>query len=129
MKAAAMTAGCSSSTSSAATSKPNSSSSVPRRIAAPVPKVEDTRGTGLRRFPVSGVWLRCDDPEVSSRHDAKVYGQASVGSPLMSVALKKDPTHGGLLQFGTELVGATDGSVLATSCSPWITPAQAISGV
>jgi hypothetical protein len=69
----------------AATSKPNSPSSVPRRIAAPVPKVGDTRGTALRRFPVSGVWLRCDDPEVSSRHGAEVYGQASVGSPPMSV--------------------------------------------
>jgi len=34
---------------------------------------------------VSGVWLRCDDPEVSSRHNAKVYGKASVGSPPMSV--------------------------------------------
>jgi malate dehydrogenase (quinone) len=34
---------------------------------------------------VSGVWLRCDDPAVSARHDAKVYGKASVGSPPMSV--------------------------------------------
>ena len=37
-------------------------------------------------FPVSGIWLRCDNPEVThSRHDAKVYGKASVGSPPMSV--------------------------------------------
>jgi malate dehydrogenase (quinone) len=42
-------------------------------------------GRGYAGFPVSGVWLRCDDPEVSSRHDAKVYGKASVGSPPMSV--------------------------------------------
>jgi malate dehydrogenase (quinone) len=34
---------------------------------------------------VSGVWLRCDNPQLSSRHDAKVYGKASVGSPPMSV--------------------------------------------
>ena len=34
---------------------------------------------------MSGVWLRCDNPEVASRHDAKVYGKASVGSPPMSV--------------------------------------------
>jgi malate dehydrogenase (quinone) len=40
---------------------------------------------GYAGFPVSGVWLRCDDPAVSSRHDAKVYGKASVGSPPMSV--------------------------------------------
>jgi len=42
-------------------------------------------GRGYAGFPVSGVWLRCDNPEVSSRHDAKVYGKASVGSPPMSV--------------------------------------------
>jgi malate dehydrogenase (quinone) len=42
-------------------------------------------GRGYAGFPVSGVWLRCDDPAVSSRHDAKVYGKASVGSPPMSV--------------------------------------------
>jgi len=34
---------------------------------------------------VSGIWLRCDKPEISSRHNAKVYGKAAVGSPPMSV--------------------------------------------
>jgi len=42
-------------------------------------------GRGYGGFPVSGIWLRCDDPEVSKRHHAKVYGKASVGSPPMSV--------------------------------------------
>src|ERR1700722_4464878 len=40
---------------------------------------------GYAGFPVSGIWLRCDSPEVNKRHHAKVYGMASVGSPPMSV--------------------------------------------
>jgi malate dehydrogenase (quinone) len=40
---------------------------------------------GYAGFPVSGIWLRCDNPAVACRHDAKVYGKASVGSPPMSV--------------------------------------------
>jgi malate dehydrogenase (quinone) len=42
-------------------------------------------GRGYAGFPVSGIWLRCDNPQISSRHNAKVYGKASVGSPPMSV--------------------------------------------
>jgi malate dehydrogenase (quinone) len=42
-------------------------------------------GRGYCGFPVSGIWLRCDDPEISKRHHAKVYGKAAVGSPPMSV--------------------------------------------
>jgi malate dehydrogenase (quinone) len=42
-------------------------------------------GQGYAGFPVSGIWLRCDDPAVNKRHHAKVYGKAAVGSPPMSV--------------------------------------------
>ncbi|WP_029003282.1 malate dehydrogenase (quinone) [Azorhizobium doebereinerae] len=42
-------------------------------------------GHGYGGFPVSGIWLRCDVPEVVERHHAKVYGKASEGSPPMSV--------------------------------------------
>lgn len=40
---------------------------------------------GYAGFPVSGIWLRCDDRALADRHDAKVYGKASVGSAPMSV--------------------------------------------
>src|SRR5262249_50830183 len=42
-------------------------------------------GRGYGGFPVSGIWLRCDDAEINKRHHAKVYGKASGGSPPMSV--------------------------------------------
>ena len=42
-------------------------------------------GKGFGGFPVSGQWLRCTNPELIERHEAKVYGKASVGAPPMSV--------------------------------------------
>src|SRR5207244_5459438 len=48
-------------------------------------KSEIPEGHGYAGFPVSGIWMRTDKPSVTERHDAKVYGLASVGSPPMSV--------------------------------------------
>jgi malate dehydrogenase (quinone) len=40
---------------------------------------------GFGGFPVSGQWLKCTNEAVIAKHQAKVYGKASVGSPPMSV--------------------------------------------
>lgn len=42
-------------------------------------------GHGFGGFPVSGLWLRCDNPIITERHFAKVYGKAAIGAPPMSV--------------------------------------------
>lgn len=48
-------------------------------------KSDIKEGKGFGGFPVSGQWLRCTNPEVIAKHEAKVYGKAAVGSPPMSV--------------------------------------------
>ncbi len=48
-------------------------------------KSDIPEGRGYGGFPVSGQWLKCDNPEVIAQHEAKVYGKASTGSPPMSV--------------------------------------------
>jgi len=40
---------------------------------------------GYGTFPVSGHFLRTDNPELVKKHQAKVYSQAAVGAPPMSV--------------------------------------------
>ena len=45
--------------------------------------IPEIRGYG--GFPVSGEFLRTDNPELVARHQAKVYGMAAVGAPPMSV--------------------------------------------
>ena len=48
-------------------------------------KANVTEGKGYGGFPVSGQWLKCINPDVIAKHQAKVYGKASVGAPPMSV--------------------------------------------
>lgn len=45
--------------------------------------IAEAKGYGT--FPVGGQWLRTDNPEIVAKHKAKVYSQASVGAPPMSV--------------------------------------------
>ncbi|WDF70735.1 malate:quinone oxidoreductase [Sphingobacterium oryzagri] len=40
---------------------------------------------GYGGFPVGGQWLRCKNKDIIQKHNAKVYGKASVGAPPMSV--------------------------------------------
>lgn len=48
-------------------------------------KSDIPEGRGYGGFPVGGIWLRCDNPDIVSQHHAKVYSKASKGSPPMSV--------------------------------------------
>lgn len=45
--------------------------------------IEESKGYG--GFPVSGQWLVTKDPELIAMHHAKVYTQATVDAPPMSV--------------------------------------------
>lgn len=36
-------------------------------------------------FPVSGIFMVCNNPKIVEQHNAKVYGKAKVGAPPMSV--------------------------------------------
>ncbi|WP_284646616.1 malate:quinone oxidoreductase [Paenibacillus silviterrae] len=42
-------------------------------------------GRGIGGFPVSGIFMVCQKPEIVAQHHAKVYGKAPVGAPPMSV--------------------------------------------
>ncbi|HEX2290598.1 MAG TPA: malate:quinone oxidoreductase, partial [Pseudonocardiaceae bacterium] len=45
--------------------------------------IEEAKGFG--GFPVGGQWLRSGNPELTARHQAKVYGMPPLGAPPMSV--------------------------------------------
>jgi len=42
-------------------------------------------GKHIGGFPISGLFMVCNKPEVVAQHHAKVYGKAKVGAPPMSV--------------------------------------------
>lgn len=42
-------------------------------------------GKHIGGFPVSGIFMVCNNPDVIEQHHAKVYGKAKVGAPPMSV--------------------------------------------
>ncbi len=42
-------------------------------------------GRRIGGFPVSGIFMVCNNPDVVAQHHAKVYGKAKVGAPPMSV--------------------------------------------
>lgn len=46
-------------------------------------EIKERKGYG--GFPVSGLWLKCNNEDLIKQHNAKVYGKASVGAPPMSV--------------------------------------------
>ncbi|MBZ4487989.1 malate dehydrogenase (quinone) [Microbacterium sp. cx-55] len=45
--------------------------------------IPEIKGYGV--FPIGGQWLKTSDPKIVAQHKAKVYSQASVGAPPMSV--------------------------------------------
>jgi malate dehydrogenase (quinone) len=63
-------------------------------------KLPEVRGYAV--LPVGASFYRCEQPAVVSQHDAKVYGQAAIGAPPMSVPhLDKRVVNGrGYLMFG-----------------------------
>lgn len=48
-------------------------------------KSQIPEGKGIGGFPVSGIFLVCQKPEIVAQHHAKVYAKAPVGAPPMSV--------------------------------------------
>ena len=48
-------------------------------------KSEIPEGFSYAGFPVSGKWLICEEDKSTKIHNAKVYGNAAVGAPPMSV--------------------------------------------
>ncbi len=89
-------------------------------------KANVPEGDGYGGFPVSGQWLKCTNPEVIAKHEAKVYGKASVGAPPMSVPHidsrmingKKELLFGPFAGFSTRFLKTGSYSDLPKSLKP-----------
>ncbi len=97
--------------------------------------IPEARGYGA--FPVSGQWLRCTNPAVIARHHAKVYGQAEVGAPPMSVPHldtrwiggRQELLFGPYAGFTTRFLKEARCSICSarsasTTCARWSAPAS-----
>ncbi|MCR8849403.1 malate:quinone oxidoreductase [Rossellomorea sp. SC111] len=77
-------------------------------------------------FPVSGLFMVCNNPEVIAQHHGKVYGKAKVGAPPMSVPHldtryidnKKSLLFGPFAGFSPKFLKAGSNMDLITSVKP-----------
>jgi malate dehydrogenase (quinone) len=89
-------------------------------------KAEIKERKGYGGFPVSGLWLKCKNEELIQKHNAKVYGKASVGAPPMSVPHidtrmidgKKELLFGPFAGFSTKFLKNGSFMDLAKSIKP-----------
>ena len=89
-------------------------------------KADIPEGKGFGGFPVSGQWLKCVNEDIIAKHNAKVYGKASVGAPPMSVPHvdtrmingKKELLFGPYAGFSTKFLKEGSYSDLFTSIRP-----------
>ena len=83
-------------------------------------------GKHVGGFPVSGLFMVCNNPEVVEQHHAKVYGKAKVGAPPMSVPHldtrfidnKKSLLFGPFAGFTPKFLKAGSNMDLITSVKP-----------
>lgn len=77
-------------------------------------------------FPVSGIFLSCNNPDIIAQHHAKVYGKAKVGAPPMSVPHldtryiedKKELLFGPFAGFSPKFLKTGSNMDLITSVKP-----------
>ncbi len=77
-------------------------------------------------FPVSGIFLTCNNPDVVEQHHAKVYGKAKLGAPPMSVPHldtrfiegKKELLFGPFAGFSPKFLKTGSNMDLITSVKP-----------